>query len=128
MTSILDRAALRLSAILTTPGPIGPHPPLLTPLPKLGVVQAPGKVGFTLNGIPVSTIDSTRFAGTPTLTVRPGPRERSTSTLACFEYAFCRSLSIVVKSTSVVVRMRAGRMFGNVGAPACAGMIPDTLG
>src|SRR4030095_14860086 len=60
--------------------------------------------------------------------VRPAPSECSISRLACFEYAFCRFLPMVVKSTSVVVSRRAGRMLGNVGAPACVGMMPDTLG
>src|SRR4029453_11248608 len=48
--------------------------------------------------------------------------------LACLEYAFCRFLSIVVKSTRVVVRSRAGRILGNTGAPACVGMMLETLG
>src|SRR6476469_5624872 len=41
--------------------------------------------------------------------------------LACCEYAFCRSRSIVVRLTSVTLGTGAGRMFGNAGAPACAG-------
>ena len=37
---------------------------------KLGVVQGPGTITFTLNGSPRWGIDVNRFAGTPTLTVK----------------------------------------------------------
>ena len=60
------------------------------------------------------------------LTTRLPPSDRSTSTLACREYAFCRPLSMVVIETSVVDGRRSGRMSGNTGAPACVGRMPDT--
>ena len=97
MPSLLDRAALRASAALSistavstgatgaaTPGPADPPlklPPLGNPLPVLGVVQAPNKLGFTLNGAPVWTIDASRLAGTPKLTVKLLPDGTTKATL-----------------------------------------------
>jgi hypothetical protein len=62
------------------------------------------------------------------LIVRLPPSVRSTSMFACFEYAFCRSLSIVVNDTSAVDGKRSGRILGKTGAPACVGKMPDTCG
>src|SRR6266702_3606301 len=51
---------------------IPPHLPPIGVLPgKLGVVQGPGTIGFTLNGVLLWLIDINRFAGTPTLTIKP---------------------------------------------------------
>jgi hypothetical protein len=48
--------------------------PTLGILPgKLGVVEGPGTITFTLNGVPRWLIDTKRFAGTPSLTVKPDP-------------------------------------------------------
>ena len=80
---------LKLSALRTgvsrLPGtaipPIEP-PPIGAPPPKLGVVQGPGTITFTLNGVPRWRIDINRFAGTPVLTVKPGPNGETRITLA----------------------------------------------
>jgi hypothetical protein len=77
MASRLKRSALRsgisgLSGAATPP--LEPPPIGIVP-PKLGVIQRPGKITFTLNGVPRWLIDVSRFAGTPTLTIQPGPTE-----------------------------------------------------
>ena len=50
-------------------------PPLGPPIgvipPRLGMIQGPGTVTFTLNGVRRWVIDVRQFAGAPTLTVRP---------------------------------------------------------
>lgn len=75
MAGRLNLSALRSGfsfAPAATPPPL-PNPPI-TP-PQLGVVQGKGTVTFTLNGVPRWAIDVTRFAGTPALTLVPGPAE-----------------------------------------------------
>ncbi len=63
-----------------------PHLPLLPPIgitpPKLGVIQGPGTIAFTLNGAPRWVIDIRRFAGNPRLTVKPGPQGSTRITLS----------------------------------------------
>jgi hypothetical protein len=54
--------------------PLPPPPIGITP-PKLGVIQGTGTITFTLNGVPRWVIDIKLFAGTPTLTLQPGPLE-----------------------------------------------------
>src|SRR4029453_5250529 len=55
------------------------------------------------------------------LSVLLRPSCRSSSTLACRECAFCMSRSIVVRFGRVTDGTGALKMFGNTGAPACAG-------
>ena len=76
MAGRLDLSALRRAvsdASVTTRLP-QPVPPIPAPLPTLGVVQAPGKITFTLNGVPRWLIDISQFAGTPTLTTKTSPQ------------------------------------------------------
>src|SRR5262245_5106276 len=74
MAGRLNLSVLRRSIgeapLITLPTPPVPLPPIGTPLPKLGVVTAPGKLAFTLNGVSRWVIDVRRFAGTPTLTTK----------------------------------------------------------
>lgn len=68
--SSLRGGAFRVSgAVISLP----PLPPIGIIPPKLGVIQGPGKVTFTLNGVPRWLIDVRRFAGTPTLKVKTDP-------------------------------------------------------
>lgn len=62
-----------------TPSPL--PPPIGVPPGTLRVVEAPGTVTFTLNGVSRWVIDVRRFAGTPTLTVRPTPQQGTAITL-----------------------------------------------
>src|SRR6266446_1107478 len=75
MASRLNFSAVRESAhFLSGPAIPPPHlPPIGIPPGRLGVVEGPGTITFTLNGIPRWVIDVRRFAGTPTLTTRPDP-------------------------------------------------------
>jgi hypothetical protein len=57
-------------------------PPLDAPPGQLGVVQAPGKIGFTLNGVLRWLIDISQFAGKPTLTTKTRPQQATVITLA----------------------------------------------
>ena len=70
-TDLLSRAAI----------PSPRLPPIGIPPGRLGVVEGLGTITFTLNGIPRWVIDVGRFAGTPTLTTRPGPPQQTTITL-----------------------------------------------
>jgi hypothetical protein len=83
MPSRLNFSAVRQSADLwppiTTSSPR--LPPIGVPPGTLGVVEGPGTITFTLNGLPRWVIDVRRFAGTPTLTTRPAPPQRATITL-----------------------------------------------
>jgi hypothetical protein len=77
MATRLDLSAVLNRAIsLASAGIHLPQLPTLGILPgKLGVVQGPGTITFTLNNVPKWLIDVKRFAGTPTLTITPGPQE-----------------------------------------------------
>src|SRR5216683_3300443 len=77
--SAIGSGISRLSSV-TVQAPQAP-PIGITP-PKLGVVQGPGKITFTLNGVPRWLIDVSRFAGTPTLTTKAGPSGTTHITLA----------------------------------------------
>ncbi len=73
MAARLNPSAVRSgAAAFSRIAPPSPHPPPIGVLPgKLGVVQGPGTITFTLNGLPRWLIDVKRFAGTPSLTVKP---------------------------------------------------------
>ncbi len=77
--SVLRSGVLGVSGI---PLPPSLSPPIGIAPPKLGVVQGPGKITFTLNGVPRWLIDVNRFAGTPTLTIKGGPSGITVVTLA----------------------------------------------
>jgi len=82
--SAVRRSALSPSGPLTSPVAPPPLPPPLPPLGppgKLGVVQGPGTIVLTLNGVPRFAIDVKRFGGTPTLTLKPTLPHGATITL-----------------------------------------------
>jgi hypothetical protein len=67
----LDLAAVRNGAAFGA-AIHSPQLPTLGILPgKLGVVEGPGTITFTLNGLPRWLIDVKRFAGAPSLTITP---------------------------------------------------------
>src|SRR5579859_1067661 len=70
--ALRNKSALDLAALLSEPQQIK-LPPLGPPLAKLGIVQGPGFVGFTLNGTLVWLVDVRRFAGTPSLMTNHTP-------------------------------------------------------
>jgi hypothetical protein len=60
-------SSARLAALLSSPG----QPALPLPGPgTLGIVQGPGRIGFTLNGALRWLIDVQRFGGAPVLSTR----------------------------------------------------------
>src|SRR5258708_26141278 len=77
--SALSSGASRISSVAL---PIPQPPPIGIAPPKLGVVQGPGKITFTLNGAPRWLIDVSRFAGTPTLTTKADPSGTTPITLS----------------------------------------------
>jgi hypothetical protein len=81
MTNRLDILALRGTSGVDTAVPLMRIPPIGTPPGKLGVVQGPGTITFTLNAVPRWVIDIRRFAGTPALTLTLGLGHRTTITL-----------------------------------------------
>ena len=84
MADRLNVSALRssVSGVQAAPTPLPQPPPIGITPPKLGVVQGPGTITFTLNGVPRWVIDVNRFAGTPTLTTKTRPTGETVVTLA----------------------------------------------
>ena len=81
MAGRLNLSAVRAAALARGIVSLPQQPPIGTPPGRLGVVQGPGRITFTLNGIPRWVIDVNRFAGTPTLTIHPTPQQGATITL-----------------------------------------------
>jgi hypothetical protein len=73
MVARLNLSAVRnVAAAFSRVASLSPRLPPIGTLPgKLGVVQGPGTITFTLNGLPRWAIDVKRFAGTPSLTIVP---------------------------------------------------------
>lgn len=78
LSTLRSRAANVSDAALPLPQVL----PIGTPPPKLGVVQSPGKIGFTLAGVLRWQIDVGRFAGTPTLATKTDKLGTTRITLA----------------------------------------------
>jgi hypothetical protein len=76
--SVVRSSAASLLGAVTRSVPL---PQIGAPPGKLGVVQSPGKILFTLNGQPVWLIDVSLFAGTPTLTMGTTPNQGARVTL-----------------------------------------------